>query len=110
MITDDLEIYRGDAFSRTYRFLDGTTPRDLSGYVLAAQSREQANSETVAATFTIDSADAAAGEVTISLPASTTATLPEFMVWDLQATAAGNAEDVETLVRGAVHVTADVTR
>lgn len=110
MITDNLTPYRGDAFSRTYRFLVGTDPRDLSGYTLEAQIREQADSEAVTASFTVDAADAAMGEVTISLPPATTAALPQFGVWDLQATAIGNPDDVETLVGGGMQVTADVTR
>ena len=109
MITDDLEIYRGDAFSRTYRILDDDTPRDLTGYAIAAQIRVTPNTDT-AVSFTIDMTAAASGEVTISLLPNQTADLPQRSVWDLQLTSATNADDVETLVAGDVSLVLDVTR
>lgn len=104
-----LEIYRGDSFSQTYVLKDSVTGvvRDLvdEGWdSWIAQWRPFIGSpESVS--FTVDTAEADLGQVTVSLTATQTAGLATG-VWDLQAS---QGDIVRTWLVGTVAFVEDIT-
>lgn len=101
----DITITRGDPYTHEIigQNADGSA-KDLSGS-WSAQIREYADSATIAATFSVDTSQAAAGTVVLSLTETDTAAMvPGGYVWDVQ------WEGVGTPIGGAVTITADVTR
>lgn len=105
----NLEIVRGDTLSVVATMTtDGSTPIDISGRVYTMQMRTSPEASTVSATFTCTVTDAAAGEVTCFLPASSTASLvPQKYSYDLQENASGT---ITTVISGVVKITPDTTR
>lgn len=82
---------------------------DITGRSYAAQVRETADASSVLATYSCAITNAAAGVVTCTLPASTTAALsPGTGVFDLEET--NNATVKTTIVGGPVQIVQDVTR
>jgi hypothetical protein len=115
--TLDITIYQGDDFSFSFRVRtknpDGTTGAyvDLTGYTPAAQIRatEAATSSLADFTATIDDQVATPGQVTLSLTNVQTTALPTTGgVWDVQLT--DGAGKIQTYIKGAVTVIAQVTR
>lgn len=81
---------------------------NITGRSYAAQIRQGVDSSTVLASFTCAIVDAAAGKMTATLSATTTAALATGnAVWDLQET---NGSVVTTLVGGQCSIVRDVTR
>lgn len=106
----DIEIYRGDVYEHEFTFMSGDDPLDLSTRVVTAQWRTKEDA-TDAVDFAVDDTGAATGVIIISLTPSQTATLGIRGVYDVQAHDGGaTPTNQETLVRGTVEVTKDVTR
>lgn len=105
----NLELVRGDTLSVVATMTsDGSTPINISGRVYSMQMRTSPESSTVSATFTCTVTNAAAGQVTCSLPASTTANLtPQKYSYDLQENASGT---ITTVISGFIKVLPDTTR
>lgn len=82
---------------------------NIAGRTYASQIRASADSSTVLASFNCALVGSGStGQVTCTLPASTTATLtPGMAVFDLQET---NGTVVTTILAGQVTITQDVTR
>lgn len=116
--TRDIKVYQGDRFTELYRFLEnrGTAetpdyqPRDFTQVdEVRAQIRQRARSEEVLATFqcTFENADPTTGQIRTVLPSAEAANLTRDAVWDLEILIDGESE---TLLRGEVAVTLQVTR
>ena len=98
-----LHIYRGDTFVTVFEFADGDgTPLVLPESGWRAHMVMSGASEPVV----LDVA-AEGNRVTVSLPATVTATLDSVGRWDLELT---DGDIVRTYVRGSVTVERDVTR
>jgi hypothetical protein len=109
---DNIEHYQGDTFTRAYAcYTDQaqTVARNLSGYTAKAQLRETASpTATLIASFTAAISGASSNIITISLTAAQTSAIAQTTGWfDVQVTSAGGV--VETLVRGKITFTAEVT-
>lgn len=96
----NLEAYRGDSWSQTFRFLRGDVPVDLSGASVEAWARNGVNGDSAPLVVVLG----APGEITLQLP-------PDGLPWqryayDVEVTQAGV---VQTWVRGRLTVTRDVT-
>jgi hypothetical protein len=106
----DLQIYAGEPYSAGFQFnnQDGT-PYVLTG-TWQADIRDQALNA-VLTSFTVDTTNEAAGLVVISLTKANISAIPSTSpaAWDLQQCDAGGLP-VRTWFRGALTVTADVTR
>jgi hypothetical protein len=107
----DLCIYRGDTgrFQVDVVNADGT-PANISGATWDCDIRATADSTTVLATLTVAPVGGSTSAVIVTLPAAASSALEPMTppaVWDLQMTLSGN---VETLLRGNVTVTEDVSR
>lgn len=104
----DLDMYQGDTFTRDFTFTtNGVTPINLTGYTLTAQFRVTVEDSSSTA-FTCVLTNAAAGQARISMTAAQTQALAQFGVWDLQWVT--NLGDTQTVLRGTVTVTREVTR
>jgi hypothetical protein len=104
--TLNLELTAGDDYDLVVTVVDGNqAPIDLTGRTFTAQARQFADSPDVI-DFTIDTAGAASGQLTLSLAAVVTAVLKPG-VWDLQQVVGGKTQ---TLLAGNVYVNAEVTR
>lgn len=118
MIRHDIEVVRGDTWTRTFQYVDGTTgdPLNLTDYALQAQVRHDPDDTAVAATMNAEMVSAANGlfrltlakEDTAKFSATRRAQMDEYH-YDVQATH-NTTLARETLVSGRVHVVADVTR
>jgi len=98
-VTVNLEAYRGDSWSQTFRLLSGTNPIDLTGAVIECEARSEAG-----AVHALTIARGQPGEVTISLPS---ASIPfGTYAYDLEITEGGV---VTTWVRGKLALDRDVT-
>lgn len=80
---------------------------DISAYTFTAQIRRTPLSTNTVADITIDTTNAAGGELLFSLDAETTGSLPINGYWDLQTVLDG---DPVTWLRGRTKVTPDTTR
>jgi len=105
----DLTITRGDTETLVVTITsDGSTPVNITGRTYRAQIRASQDSTTVKASFTCTVTSGANGQVTCTLSATDSATLPVGIAyWDLEETASGV---VSTILAGNVTVLADVTR
>lgn len=105
----DLTITRGDTETLVVTITsDGSTPINITGRTYRAQIRSSQDSTTIKASFTCAVSNGAAGQVTCTLSATDSATLPVGIAfWDLEETASGV---VSTILAGNVTVIADVTR
>lgn len=104
-----LDIRTGDTVTLSVAFQYSTgLPLDITGRTYRAQLRTVPEDSETLASFTCTVVSAIGGTLTVSLPASTTATLPTGPAcWDLEETY-GTA--VNTLLAGDVTVVSDVTR
>jgi len=105
----DLTITRGDTETLVVTITsDGSTPVNITGRTYRAQIRSSQESTTIKASFTCTVTSGANGQVTCTLSATDSATLPVGIAyWDLEETASGV---VSTILAGNVTVLADVTR
>lgn len=104
-----LTVRVGDTETISLTITDSAGPINITGRTYAAQIRSTASSSTIVASFTCAIASAAAGTVTCTLPATTTAALtPQTAAFDLQETTAAGV--VTTLLAGQVTIVQDVTR
>lgn len=98
----DLEAYRGDSWSQTFRFLRGGEPVDLSAATVEAWARNGVDGNVTPLVVVL--LDAADGQVTIQLPLEG---LPwQSYAYDVEVTQDGA---VQTWVRGRLKVVRDVT-
>lgn len=103
-----LTIRIGDTESVNLTLTDSAGAINITGRTYAAQIRAAIDDTTALAAFTCTIANAAAGLVTCTLPASTTGALsPATGVWDLHET---NGSVVTTLLAGPVQIQRSVTR
>jgi hypothetical protein len=105
----DLTITRGDTETIVVTITsDGSTPINITGRTYIAQIRTSPDNTTVKASFTCTVTSGPNGQVTCTLSATDSATLPVGIAyWDLQETASGV---VSTILSGNVTVLADVSR
>jgi len=108
----DITAYRGDTKQWTVDFAEGANPTDVSAWSWLAQIRSSLDEpDSIVAAFTVDDAAAAAGTLTITLPATEAANLvtvdgKALYYWDLQGT---DGAVVKTWLAGKVKVTGDVS-
>lgn len=104
-----IAIVRGDTVTVIVTMTtNGTTPINITGRTYSSMVRSDYDATTAAATFTCTVTNGAAGEVTLSLAASSTAAMdPNNYVWDLQENASGV---ITTVLGGQFIVLPDVTR
>ncbi len=105
----DIKIMRGDTevFNITINDSAGAAI-NLTGDVFTSQIRYNRDDSSVAAAFTCVVTNAAAGTVTLTLPAVTSASLNAGTAyWDLQRNDSGV---ITTIVSGKCTILADVTR
>lgn len=106
----DLTITRGDTETLVVTITsdDNGTPINITGRTYRAQIRSSQDATTVKASFTCVVTNGAAGQVTCTLSAADSATLPVGIAfWDLEENASGV---ISTILSGTVTVLADVTR
>lgn len=105
----DLTIVRGDTETIVVTMTtDESTPIDITGRTYRAQIRQSQDATTIKASFSCTVSNGAAGQVTCTLTATDSATLPVGIAyWDLEENASGV---ITTVMSGTVHVLADVTR
>ncbi len=104
-----IELVRGDDYDLELTFKTPTgAVISLTGRSYRAQIRRLATDDELVATFTLDTARLADGVVRLSLPRTTTATLPRTAVWDCEET--GTDGKVRTILAGPVGVLGQVTR
>ena len=108
----DLTLMQGDTFGATVTVYqpDGTTPMNLTGFVVNSHIRRgPADQYTeIAAEIVTTISDPAAGTIALSLGPTVTATLTGQYLWDLQLISPGGV--VTTVLRGKVTMIAEVTR
>lgn len=104
-----LLIVLGDTKTVSVTMQDGSgSPINISGRTYAAQLRSTVDSSTVLATFACSITNAAAGQLSATLSASTTAALsPGDGVWSLRET---NGSVVTTILEGGVQLVGSPTR
>lgn len=110
----NLTIDQGATFVRTFTWTDAAgDPIDVTGYSAEFQVRESTRSpdvvlsaSTAGSTISVSGGD---GEFTITIPASSTRSVPEgSYVYDVEITSPGGV--VTRLVQGAAIVSGEVTR
>jgi hypothetical protein len=105
-----VEHYRGDSLGIVFRVWTDeakTVPADLSQATVVSQLKVKPGDEQAAAEFDITTED---NECTMQLSGATTQTLPETTVWDCQVDWLSDATAVQTVLRGKLVLTQDVTR
>jgi len=107
----DLRVYRGDTFRWTFvLWLDRkkAVPMDLAGATVKAEIRNRpAGATVIPLALEIELPNRIAAELTAAASSSLPVGLPQNMVWDLQITLPNT--DVNTILRGDVVMTTDVT-
>lgn len=113
-----LRPYRGDTFVKIFQFStkDPTTgvltPIDLRAYGDSWEGqlrRSEDNPDAIS--FDVDSSQAAAGQITVTLTPDRTAQLPSKGVWDLQVTDITQTPPyVRTMLKGTFERDKDVSR
>jgi hypothetical protein len=105
----DLTITRGDTETLVVTITtDGSAPVDITGRTYRSQIRSQQDSTTIKASFTCVVTSGALGQVTCTLPPTSSSTLSAGLYfWDLEENASGV---ISTILAGNVTVLADVTR
>ena len=102
-------IDQGATFTRQLTVKDNDSAMDLTGYSVESKMRSTHDSSTVVGTFTCTISNASGGIITMSMPASTTAAIEEFIyVYDIEITS--GADVVTRLMQGTVTVNPEVTR
>jgi hypothetical protein len=105
----DIKIMRGDTEVFNITVTDSAgAPIDLTGDIFTSQIRYNRDDSSIAATFNCTVPNPTAGEVRLTLPAGTSATLTSGSAfWDLQRNDAGV---ITTIIAGKCTILADVTR
>ena len=106
----DLDVYRGDSGVFRVAVTDATgAPVDVSAATWDCDIRKEPDALEALATLTVTPVPNATGQVQVTLTATESAKLPPGgpWAWDLQVTM---GTQTQTLVAGAVNVTADVSR
>jgi hypothetical protein len=105
----NLKFVRGDTQDFTITLTeDGTTPRNITGCTYRAQIRTDADASSVSGEFSCTVTDPTTGVVRLVLSASTSASLPDTVLyWDFEQ---NNGGVVTTLIHGKCTVLGDVTR
>lgn len=106
-IVQDLCIYRGDTGRLKLTVTQGGAPLNISTATWDADIRTDEDSATTLASFTVTPVGGDTASVYLDLSAVASATLSAPAVYDVQMTLAGT---VQTLLRGAITVTKDVSR
>ena len=108
-VDQDLTLTRGDTETLVITITDDNdTPINVTGRTYRAQIRSSQDSRTVKASFTCVVTNGAAGQITCTLSAADSATLPVGLgYWDFEENASGV---ISTIISGTVTVLADVTR
>jgi hypothetical protein len=107
MLSYPLGMYRGDSYRwRFVLWADAarTVAVDLTGVVVAAEIRTGTGATPI---YPIPLVVTLPNIIDLSLTAAASATVPAAAHWDLQLTYPSG--DVQTIVRGAVSVTGDIT-
>lgn len=108
----EIEIYRGDTFTRQFKIKVAGLPLDITGYTFLAQLRASADSTTILATFTCTVTDAVNGVLEMELSAATTAALDtetfSLAAWDIQWTTPAGKK--KTFAYGVAKLISDVSR
>jgi hypothetical protein len=107
----NLGLYQGDDFAATVAVTSGGATADLTGYTAQAQIRADTADNISTVTYQIPATitvPPTAGNISLSIPRATTATLSGRYLWDLQLTAAGGT--IQTILYGKVFVQPEVTR
>lgn len=110
----DLDIYQGDTFERWITLTDSEDePVPLDDWQIRAQIRSRPESSTILAEFEIEKDEEETGRFKMLLTPEATAAMRATMpgqeyAWDLEMT--DSLGRVGTYLRGAVRVTAQVTR
>jgi hypothetical protein len=102
----NIRTSRGDTVAVPITIQEDGLAANLTGRTYSAQIRRSKASAT-AVTVTVDTADAATGQLVLRLTASATASLSGDYLWDLQQTIGGS---VRTILEGRWTFGADVTR
>ena len=104
----DYKITRGDDFADTVTIKEGdpAVAVDVSSRIYTAQVRRTKDGDVVAS-MTIDTTDAATGQISYSVADTVTEDMSGDYVWDFQQSSGGV---VRTLMGGKFTVDADVTR
>jgi hypothetical protein len=100
----DLRIYQGDSFA-----LNIYLGFDITGLTVKAQIRSYPNSPTVYATFDYTVYDAMTGKITLLLTKNDTVNLPVRTFWDLQITDPLDANYEQTVRKGQIFATQQIT-
>lgn len=111
-----VDVVRGDSLFATVTIDEGGTPVDVSGYTWRAQVRATADSTgSPLFSFTVGTASAATGILTLTLDAASWADPadalplpdPAKFFWDLEGT---SGSTVRTFLSGKIKLKADVSR
>jgi len=100
----DITLYQGDSWSAEFDF-----PFDITGIDFKAQIRSYPGSPSLYATFTVETVDAVAGKIRLSLTNDNTKYMPVRAFWDLQATTEDDPTYQQTFLRGQIFTTQEVT-
>jgi len=102
-------LEQGATFNRILTLKEDGAVMDLTGYSVASLMRSTHDSSTVVGTFTCTVSNASAGEITMSMTASTTGAIEEAIyVYDVEI--ANSAGTVTRIMEGTVTVNPEVTR
>lgn len=105
----DLEVYQGDTFTHEIRIVDANgDPINVTGRTFESQVRRRTSYDTIEATFSVDTSQAATGVVVFTIDAATCADLETGVHrYDVHQIVGGV---VLTLVYGRVNIRGEVTR
>jgi hypothetical protein len=106
MKTQSLPFYRGDTARWQVRIFQpgGTLPLDLTGVIVKAEIRQNSGTTPITPVVCVVTLP---NTIDCSLAPAATQALPASAKWDLQLTYPSG--DVQTVVKGSVSVTGDVT-
>lgn len=103
----DIKITKGDDYSHVVTITNKTGPINITGRTYTAEIKKVKTQALADVTITCTVTNGAGGEVTLTIPNSTTSTMPvDCSYWDLLENASGI---LTTILAGKVTVTQDVT-
>ena len=102
-------LEQGATFNRILTLKEDSGIMNLTGYSVASLMRSTHDSSTVVGTFTCTVSNASAGQITMTMTASTTGAIEEAIyVYDIEIT--NSAGTVTRIMEGTVTVNPEVTR